>query len=174
MSIQDTSKNETISFGGYEWIVLATEVDRVLLIASDVLEKRAYHHKYEVVTWETCSLRAFLNGEFYDRFSEEEKQRICETTIANRDNPEYKTFGGDDTTDYFFLLSLDEVKLYFRGDSERTATYKGSPRWWWLRTPGIKNHAVFVSRDGSANINGYRIDDPYSGVRPAFYLKTNF
>jgi hypothetical protein len=164
-------KGETVAFGGYDWRVLDVQSDRALLIAKDIVEKRAYNTRNEVTTWEKCTLRAYLNGEFYNRFSDYEKQLIFDTKVFNNDNPEYGTDGGNNTTDKIFLLSIDEANKYFSKDSERIAYHQGSARWWWLRSPGISNHAAFVYSDGFVNVHGHRVDYVYSGVRPALYLK---
>ena len=71
------------------------------------------------------------------------------------------------------MLSIDEVNRYISIDSERIACFQGLVRWWWLRSPGIKNHASFVSNDGFVNVHGHRVDYSYSGVRPVLYLKTD-
>ncbi|HWR24369.1 MAG TPA: DUF6273 domain-containing protein [Feifaniaceae bacterium] len=162
---------ETITFGGYGWRVLDVQNGRALLIAKDIVEKRAYHIKNEMTTWENCTLRAYLNGTFYDRFSYYEQQRILDTEVFNGNNPKYGTDGGNATTDKIFLLDVNEANKYFFNGPERIAYDKGSSRWWWLRSPGIRNHAAFVYRDGSVNVHGYRVDYAYSGVRPALYLK---
>ena len=161
-----------MALGGYDWTVLAVESGRALLIARDVVGKRAYHADNEVTTWEACSLRAYLNGEFLDGFRDGAGRLVLGTEIANRDNPAYGTAGGGSTTDKVFLLSLDEARLYFSEDAQRIARYQGSARWWWLRSPGIRCHAAFVQRDGSINPHGHRVDYAYSGVRPALYVAT--
>lgn len=110
-----------IIFGGYDWIVLKTENDKVLIISKNLIEKHAFNEEYEPVTWETCALRAYLNGDFYNRFSDEEKQRILRVRNYNPDN-EYMTLGGstrstqggNPTEDYIFLLSIGEAKEYFQ------------------------------------------------------------
>ena len=108
---QQTSitKNDTVTLGGYDWTVLDIQCDRALSITKEVIEKRAFHARNEVTTWEQCSLRSYLNGVFYSGFSECEKQCILETAVSNCNNPEYGTNGGNPTTDKVFLLSIDEA-----------------------------------------------------------------
>ncbi len=165
------TKNDTVTLGGYDWTVLDIQCDRTLMITKEVIEKQAFHARHEVTTWEQCTLRAYLNGAFYSGFSEKEKQRILETVVSNSNNPEYGTNGGNPTTDKVFLLSMEEANRYFSTNSKRVAAYQGAARWWWLRSPGISNHAAFVYSDGFVNAHGYRVDYAYTGVRPAMYLK---
>ncbi len=111
---------EIIAFGGYDWNVLAIDQDKTLIITKDIIEKRAYHVAYQDVTWETCTLRAYLNGEFYNRFRNADKKRIAKVRNNNPNN-EYLTYGGNirstrggnPTDDFVFLLSIHEVIKYF-------------------------------------------------------------
>lgn len=108
------------------WRVLSVEGEDAFLLADQNLECREYNHTSDEVTWETCTLRSWLNG--YGRasnicgedftsenfincaFHASEQAAIRNTKIVNEDNPKYKTEGGNDTTDKVFLLSMDEVK----------------------------------------------------------------
>ncbi|MDR2586789.1 MAG: DUF6273 domain-containing protein [Coriobacteriales bacterium] len=170
-ALENPSVGDTVYFADIYWWVLDVQDGRALLISQDILEERAYNDKLTEVTWETCSLRAYLNGEFLNiRFSEEEQARIALSTVASKDNPEYETPGGSVTEDKVFLLSIDEAKRYFASDSDRVAKYQGSDSWWWLRSPGDDaNRAARVYLDGSVILNGYGVDYG-SGVRPALWL----
>lgn len=189
----NVSVGQIIKFGKYEWQVLAIENDRILIITKDIPEERAYNKEYEGITWQNSTLRNYLNNEFYNQFSDDEKAMILETKLTNSNNPWYGTDSGFDTKDKIFLLSLDEVIKYF-GDSgaisnknngfgnsdtyiddqyndERLAYYKGGDGWWWLRTPGrIKHLSSIVYFDGSVYVYGAPVDRDFIGVRPALWL----
>jgi len=167
----DVTVGDVVEFGPYEWQVLAVENNRALIITKDVVEKRAYNEELTDVTWETCTLRSYLNGAFCDQFSAEEKARIIDTELANDDSVEWNTEGGNNTTDKVFLLSLDEVDKYFKDDASRAATLNGEAWWWWLRSPGYgSDFAADVYYDGGVYDYGiYVYYVPY-GVRPALYL----
>ena len=93
-----------------------------LIVSEYALDARAYNEDYESVMWATCTLRKWLNGEFYDTaFNEEEKGLIALTKVKNADNPKYGTDGGKDTEDRVFLLSLGEAERYFEDDEDRRA-----------------------------------------------------
>ena len=182
---------DIITFGGHEWLVLDIEGGRALVVSKDILEAREYHDSYTEVTWSNCSLRAYLNGEFYNSFSATDKARIVEVTNANEDNQWFGTNGGDDTQDKIFLLSITEVVKYF-GDSgqlanrpsddvwiddqynqNRIATFNGEASWWWLRSPGVDGGtASRVEYGGYIILYGYFVDIAYGGVRPALWLKS--
>jgi hypothetical protein len=119
----DLATGDTLEdFGGYDWRVLAIEDGRALVITEDIIDLRAYNEGSGAITWERCTLRRWLNNDFYTTtFSSVEQAVILETTLPNPDNPEYGTFGGSDTTDRVFLLSIDEANRYFVNDDARAA-----------------------------------------------------
>lgn len=165
---KDICVGDTVSFGknNREWIALDKEEKKVLLLAKESVGERQYHTTYEDITWEDCSLRQWLNYDFYnDSFSEVEKARICETVVKNPDNPEYGTEGGNDIEDKIFLLSLDEAEKYFEDEMARAI---GSS--WWLRSPGNNSEfAAEVLSDGYLNPSGFTVD-PKGSVRPALWV----
>ena len=169
-----------------EWLVLTVENGRALVISRYGLDVKLYHESMQGVTWENCSMRKWLNGDFYDSaFSSEEKARIRRVTLKNPDNPKFGTKGGNDTQDRIFLLSLDEVKLYFRNDSSRKmlpTSYAQSngayvnrangSAWWWLRSPGNSSFsAAGVDTEGKIYSDGVRVNSMIGAVRPAFWIE---
>ncbi len=178
MQLQDK-----IQFGAHEWRVLAIQNNAALLLTEYIIEMRPYHHAYTDITWADCSLRAYLNNDFYRRFSEADRAKILPVTNTNPDNHWYGTKGGADTQDNIFLLSLEEVACHYFGDSSallynprKNQRYwferkdKNNPNrkttplgqvwnsWWWLRTPGrVGVKAVYVHGDGNIGIQGNNI-----------------
>ena len=81
---------DSVSFGTYmdhpiEWIVLDRQDDRLLLLCKRALETLPYHDTEDPVTWESCSLRAWLNGAFLtSAFTTEDASRILLTEVENR------------------------------------------------------------------------------------------
>lgn len=169
---------DKIEFGKYSWRVLEIKNGSALVIAENIVELRAYHNKAGAITWADCELRKYLNGEFYNCFTQEDRARIISTPLVNADNPWFDIIGGDDTEDKIFLLSIEEVACKYFGDSsenlripngkykywftrkdannsKRTATYLGYAWWWWLRSPGRKQvKAAYVHGDGNIGIQG--------------------
>ena len=150
------------------WRVLELdrEAETALLIAEEPVCEKAYHDKRENITWEQCSLRKWLNEEYYEKtFSEEEKVVILDRELKNPDNAEYGTRGGNDTKDKIFLLSIDEAKRYFASDKDRACG-----QFWWLRSPGLyQAYAAHVFADGSLG-NFYNVNYVHGTVRPAFRI----
>ena len=175
---------DKISFGSYEWRVLEVQNNTALIITEYIIEQRAYHNAYKDITWADCSLRKYLNSEFYDRFSAAEKSRIIPVLNKNPDNQWYGTKGGTDTQDSIFLLSIEETVCRYFGDSSsklyspgknqrywferkdknnskriaRLESRKEGSWWWWLRSPGrVSIKAVYIHGDGNIGIQGNNI-----------------
>ena len=88
----------------------------------------------ETLSWKNSDIRSWLNGygpteNYWARdftshsfiasaFTNEEKSRIPRITIETARNPEYGTYGDINTSDWIFLLSIEEVKtLLGTGDN---------------------------------------------------------
>ena len=82
-TIQNISAGETIGFGDYNWTVLKVKDNKALIITDKIIEYHPYNTELEEVTQESCSLREYINGEFYYRFDELDKARISKTTLVN-------------------------------------------------------------------------------------------
>lgn len=94
-----------------EWEVLKVESDRVLVVSKYALDCKKYNEERTNVTWETCTLRKWLNNDFKNAaFTVEEQLFIPTVRVVTEDNPVYGTTGGNDTIDKIFCLSLEEVK----------------------------------------------------------------
>ncbi|MCL2199320.1 MAG: helix-turn-helix transcriptional regulator [Defluviitaleaceae bacterium] len=119
-------EGDIINLGNHQWKVLHVNVDSAFIISETTIGKAPYDDR-ESTTWENCSLRKYLNGEFYDTFNHTDKSRIIKTKLTDRNNPWYGTKYGNSTFDKIFLLSYDEVIRHF-GDSGDMQNKKG---WYW-------------------------------------------
>ena len=100
-----------------EWEILDENENGTLLISRYVLGYHRYNSEYTIVTWETCSLRNWLNDDFYNTaFDDNMKAKINTVTLVNEDNPYSGTPGGNDTNDKIFCLSLSELLRYYPFD----------------------------------------------------------
>ena len=145
------SVGEIIRFGHYEqdndttngkepieWRVLDINDDGQLLIISEkVLDVERYNTTMISVTWETSTIRSWLNGygasyntvgtdytsnNFIDMaFTAEEKAKIVASNVPAHNNPNYSTSPGNATTDKIFLLSIVEANTYFTSELDRRA-----------------------------------------------------
>lgn len=181
--MEEIKIGSVLSFGDYNWRVLDIQNNTALIITEEIIDQRPYHDAYKDITWADCTLRKYLNGEFYEKFNADDKSRIITVINKNLDNQWYGTKGGEDTEDNIFLLSLEEVCKYF-GDSTSKLNNPGKNQrywfqrkdennsnrlaklhnkewawWWWLRSPGRVNvKAVYIfGTDGNIGIQGNNI-----------------
>lgn len=107
-----------------EWDVIDENDGEMLLISHYILDSKPYNTEQTDVTWETCTLRSWLNNDFYNTaFSAGEQNMIITTTLSNNDNAYFGTAGGNDTEDKVFILSLDEVMDYYYINSWHDGLY---------------------------------------------------
>lgn len=157
---------DTVTFGSYDWYIIGKSDNGVTLLMKENLTTKGYNDSYASVTWETCSLRTYLNGEFYNGsgFSDDDRAKIVKTSITNPNNPGYGTNGGNATEDYIYLLSIAEANAL-----DSSIRNIGSS--WWLRSPGSDSHfAAFVNGGGDVLTNGGNLS-LNRGVRPVVNLK---
>ena len=173
------------------WRILSQKGNDAYVLADKVLDCKKYNEEFKAVTWETCTLRKWLNNDFYNTaFSSAEQGAIIEQTLKNEDNEEYGTAGGNDTKDKVYLPSLSDVKnpAYgfldnFDGDqasigkatsyaeAQGVYTYKEMSCWWWLRSPGYSTDcASDVLSYGYVTTLGSSVSLDIVGVRPALHL----
>ncbi len=175
-----------------EWHVLEVENGKALVISKYGLDCKQYHSSRTAITWETCTLREWLNNEFFNAaFSADEKAMIPTVTVLADENPKYnsthpklRTDAGNVTQDKVFLLSISEVCKYLSSNNltpckpTRYAVKNGARTgdqnnncFWWLRTPGCCQHsAADVNFGGGILELGECVDIADHAVRPAMWI----
>ena len=169
------------------WRVLEVNEYEALLLSNTSIGQRRIHSDIGV-TWADSDIRAWLNDYYLNVFTEEVRARIISVTNSTNDNPWQGTSGGEDTTDYIFLLSVEEVIKFF-GDSgqldnfdidrgyisdrynrERIGRQAGETYNWWLRTPGF-GYDSFIMVNGRGWIMHSGVGKTsLQGIRPALWL----
>ncbi|WP_028515412.1 DUF6273 domain-containing protein [Ruminococcus flavefaciens] len=171
----DVQVGTYITFGSYEqdndltngkedieWLVLAREDNKALLISRYSLDNQPYSEHTAEVPWENCFLRKWLNNNFLNEaFSSEEQNSIITSVVTADENPFHKLSQGNDTMDKVFILSVIEANKYFSSNSERLCQgtaychAHGAPKskdtgncWWWLRTLNSAFVAAVVDDEG--------------------------
>ena len=202
-----------ISFGAYEqddkidngseeivWLVLEKKNRKMLLLSKYVLDVVPFNLYREDTTWEKCTLREWLNNDFFQTaFRKEERERIIETYVINENDPYYSgwTTSGNNTYDKVFILNIEEATTYFSSeleafDSKRTAkatafTKNKNIMWcsdtndfckeyydnayWFLRSMVLDDAVSFVSSFGDIIASDYPVDMEDIGVRPAIWIE---
>ena len=166
-----------------EWIVLKIKDGKALLISKYELDNKQYNEELVNVTWENCSLRKWLNGEFINKAFSIDKQELIQCVkVAADKNPTYNTDPGNDTNDRIFLLSINDANEYFASYEDIKcqptdyAIAKGAFRWWedfsgnwWLRSPGVNSNVATYVHCGLIGDDGVNCNSRY-GVRPALWI----
>ena len=152
------------------WKILDVKDGKALIVAIHAIDVRAYNDEFKEVTWSSCSLRTWLNNDFYQKaFSAEEKKRILSETVSPGNNPRYETNPGNETEDKVFLLSIGEASA-----APRYSFYHGQVCCCWLRSPGYNQYgAAVIYYDGSIDYEGCSVDRTLGGVRPAMWITLN-
>ena len=191
-------EGECISLGTYEqdndtsngkesieWLVIEKQDNRVLVISKYALDCKPFNESRTAVTWETCTLRRWLNEEFFNAaFSTEEQAIIQTATVSGGENTRYNSNAGNDTEDRVYILSVSETEQYlvkFGAMQCKATTYteeqgayvKVSDNccWWWLRSPGNTQYkAVRIGSGGTIEFAGDDVDYLYNAVRPAMWI----
>lgn len=167
-AISNASAGDVIKFGPYEWLVLQKEGSKALIITADSIEEGIkYNEVFDRTSWETCSLRAWMNGEFLERFSAEEQACILDSESGDMYNTKFEMDGGNPTVDKIFCFSAIEAKELMT-EEQRKASVN-----WWLRTPGyVSMHAVCVFADfGGVFLDGWKVHNGRNmAIRPAMWV----
>ncbi len=202
VSVENIKVGDTVSFGDYEqnniksdgaekieWLVLAKENDKVLLISKYALDCKIFCDEDTDISWEDSYLRSWLNTTFFQNaFNDIEKNNIALTEIKSDKNIE------ETIKDKIFVLDNDEAEMYFKSDISRrcspTAYAKQcgakSPSdlqdvefdeelknncCYWLRSPGFHNDKVsIIDYEGTIYNRGEFADEEIS-VRPVLWVK---
>ena len=193
-------KGNVVEFGRYEqdnnfdngkepieWIVLQRNEKTVLLKSKYALDAKAYNEGRDDTTWEECSLRHWLNEDFFNEaFDQHETSVIMTVEVDNsrkQENKKWKTSGEANTQDKVFLLSYTEARNYFDSDYARrmeATPYaksnnvyldgKNGRTFWWLRSPGFDHKNAAYVNDNGLVLYYDHVYDERIGVSPVLWL----
>ena len=160
-----------------KWRVLSVDGDDAFLLADKNLDVQRYNDTFTDVTWETCTMRSWLNGygasdnvcgtdyssgNFLDyAFTAGEQSAIKTTNVVNEDNPDYGTEGGNSTSDRVYLLSVGEVTnpdYGFTTSTNRTETREAVNTAYVAAGGEINSHYM----DSAGSTDGWWLRSPGS------------
>ncbi len=200
--LTNVTVGSTIKFGSYEqdnkksngkeeieWIVLEVKENKALIVSKYALDCKKFDDSRSEGLWETCSIREWLNGDFYNEAFDSRYQDMIVSSIVTPDGGYWANKSGNDTTDNVFILGETEADE-FEGDLLRCApteyaiaqgayvTYEysndNSPRcWWWLRTPYYDGYIASFAPRGTIEQHYSYVDDTDVAVRPAMRINLN-
>lgn len=167
-----------------EWRVLHVDETNALLISEYGLDNKPFNEEQENTTWEYCTLRKWLNDDFYNEAFTEEEQGQIVTAIHPVDGvpDEYANV----TEDKVFLLTVNEAKKYFYNDDDRilipTQAVKNRVGYWgfydyercswWLRSSSWLrlDFAATVNNTGATLSGGVNVWHSGLVVRPVIWV----
>ena len=169
-----------------EWLVLAEEEDKRLLISKYALEYLPFNDWTAGVTWEDCTLREWLNGGFKYKNGDGNEIDFINDCFSGDERGQIIPDSG--TGDKVFLLSLDEVLRYLPSNHLRKClptayavshlpeTHKytnGDTCSWWLRTVSTDSdrYIMTVKKNGEYFKSGQMASMKGIGVRPSLWVK---
>ena len=183
-----------------EWLVLDVQGNKAMLLSKYGLDAKRYNTERTAITWENCTLRAWLNKEFLDKaFTAGEQKAILTTSVDNSQSQGYSgwdTNGGNNTRDKVFLLSYAEANkcLDVTDDDSKNTKSRVAPTayavkqgaytssnlktaegaaagWWWLRSPGLLYIQDYAAIvDDDGSLNINYVGNENACVRPAFWI----
>lgn len=126
-----STEDSIVTFGAYEqdgnifngpesieWYVINNDNGAAILYSVYCLDCQPYHDdssNLKNINWSTCSLRSWLNDEFYnDAFSDEEKEFVALNSVTEEKSTEFD----ETTTDYVQLPNAGNVSGFFWGEKE--------------------------------------------------------
>lgn len=193
----DLAVGDVLSLGSYEqddnesdgkepieWLVIAKEGDKVLLLSRYALDQVAFHEEYAFVGWDGSDLRSWLNGSFLETaFNEAEQAKILPTAIPAAYNPYTMLELGEETEDRIFVPDVAEAEEYIIETADFAKVtptayaaargvyvYKNGNCYFWLRSPGdYKAHTACVNEFGKLAVKK-DVCDAFVAVRPAMWV----
>ena len=184
LGVYEQDGNESNGMEPIQWRIIAGEGAYRLLISEYGLETRSFNTEKKKVTWSDCTLRKWLNQEFYNAaFAPEEQTYIRQSVVKTPANPTTRVAGCDDTNDYVFILSIQEAEQFMPEQSTRIA--KATPyvdqktHWnrWTLRTPGYDYLGITYVRSAGAIGMDTRgesfVSDATYMIRPALWINVD-
>lgn len=164
-AMSDAQIEDVVAFGRYTWYVTEKSDGVCTLLCQGPVAERPYNDSKADITWENCSLRRWLNEDFYNSgFANNEKELIETTHYAfTEGDSTYETDCGNDTDDKVYLFSYTEANSV-------SDDIRGCGIDWWLRSPGKEQSDAVYILGRAANLMGRSVEYA-NGVRPAIRVR---
>lgn len=176
-----------------KWRVLDVNGNDAFVMADQAIDCIPYNNVSGNVTWATNTyMDEWFQDFFGTAFTADEQDAIIPTTVSTPDNPAYPAGqGGDDTTSYIYLPSIQEMSNASYGFPTNRGTLSARRRatatpyaiakgaftnennnaYYWLRTPGATNaNAATVTMDGEAYPQGNVATYNKNCIRPVMHI----
>ena len=191
-SISIAEEGDYITFGAYEqdndlsngkedieWLVLAKDEDKLLAISRYILDCGPYNSSEEDVLWRDCSLRTWLNNEFYHAaFDADQQEMIAVSDAKDGNNPFFEDPIEEIYVDHVFLLGPFgfQFEKYFQMSPQRrpqkTAYAKAQgamEELWWLKSSCSGDEYYYNSLTENDMMYDYFTKE-IIGIRPVIWI----
>lgn len=174
-----TYENRRSEIKPIEWKILEKTDNRVMLFSiHNIADKTAieFNDSRGDVHWSDCSLRKWLNEEFYNNYLNElEQQMLTETLVkVSGDGNRKNDLGyGEDTMDKVYLLSLEELDKYWKNI---IPVESDNQDWWRLRTLSWgegQTYSASVYSDKNYMVVDDYVSSDYSEIHPVIVIDVN-
>lgn len=159
---QNKNEGDIVEFGQYntkpiEWIILKRRQSQVLLLAKENITFMPVLGDYRILgdwgsnfCWHKSYIRKWLNEDFLNCFTANERQLIIENNLSNYEYSKYKISLTQNTSDKFFLLSVEEF-MQLNKDEKIMPLFK-TDKYWWLRSTsgslGLSTINYYIDTEG--------------------------
>ena len=173
-SASDLKEYDTITFGKYvqspdaapaeiEWLVIGTEGEKVKLISKYGLDTQRYNTAYSNVTWDNCTLHAWLDDTFKPAAFSADEQKLLVDGVGLPSEAEAKdiprAYRISSPTAYAVANgALKKPCYWWLNDSPKVVQYEASGKWAWC--------ASAVNELGTIGRSMYQINYDGKTVRP--------
>ncbi len=173
--VKDSEVGDRITYGNYEqdgviengtepieWIVLAKEKNRVLVISNYVLDCQPYNASGNYTRWEGSSIKKWTNGTFVETaFTLQEQRSVLEAFLLS----------GAEVSKYVRPLDADiGIATDYVLQNTNIINKKGTCRWWTRVIVEGEASARVVDFDGRSDDWGTSVERTTVGVRPAMWI----
>jgi hypothetical protein len=164
-AISGAQVGDVVAFGRYTWYVTDKTDGVCTLLCQGPVAEMPYNEDKTDVTWENCTLRRWLNEDFYNsKFSDGEKAAIVTShNTYVEDDYHYESDCGNDTDDKVYIFSYSETLAV--SDDTRDCGID-----WWVRTPGKYQYDAQYIGLRSPDTIGNSVDN-HMAVRPAIRVR---
>lgn len=190
----------TVYFFKYEpikWNILEENDESMILITDTIIDTKVYYPSYSkdlvdhegllayANNYELSTIRKWLNKDFYDSSFNTNEKEIIEKTLVNNStsrNDYIENYKSNDTLDYVYLLSNDEVVDYYKEKADRLSKSSDYAKIeglnqiagigiWQTRSPYSSNPNYTLIVNLAGTIIHTEANSTFTGIRPVIVIK---
>lgn len=164
--IKKAKVNTDVLYGEAHWVIVKKKDGKAFMIKTKPINGIPYHTEEKDVTWETSSVRDYVNTDYANEiFTSEMIDNIAVTTVKVKGNDIYHTKGCTTKDKLFFLNAMQAYKYCME---KPLSDFK---RDFWLIEPGETQSSACFFSFGQVMNEGYNVTSSYINIRPAMWVE---